>query len=224
MAGDATIFDGEVRLFPLSDVVMFPNSIVPLHIFESRYREMLEDAVGDDELIAIATLLPGHEHDYYTRAPISPAICIGRVTRYQQNDNGTYDLLLQGLQRAEVLQEVEPVRSFRRATAKLIPESSSNEDAVAAENGVRLADRLRQVAPAAEQLVVAFEEGVISTPVLTDMTAFHLPLPTDLKLELLAEGDAELRATRLLASLPSGFIRAMWPLWLIKYSASSGDA
>ena len=52
-------FDGEVRLFPLSNLVMFPNSLLPLHIFESRYREMLEDAVQDDQLMTMATLMPG---------------------------------------------------------------------------------------------------------------------------------------------------------------------
>ena len=60
-------FSGEVRLFPLPDLVMYPSNVLPLHIFESRYREMLEDAIRGDELITIATLTPGYERDYYSR-------------------------------------------------------------------------------------------------------------------------------------------------------------
>ena len=62
-----TDFDGQARLFPLSDLVMFPNNLLPLHIFESRYCEMLEDATRSDQLIAMATLLPGFEDEYYVR-------------------------------------------------------------------------------------------------------------------------------------------------------------
>ncbi|MHB8866061.1 MAG: LON peptidase substrate-binding domain-containing protein, partial [Pirellulaceae bacterium] len=60
-------FCGEVRLFPLSDLVMFPSNVLPLHIFESRYMEMLEDALRGDQLVAMATLTPGFEHDYFSR-------------------------------------------------------------------------------------------------------------------------------------------------------------
>ena len=72
-------FCGEVRLFPLSNLVMFPSNVLPLHIFESRYKEMLEDALRGDQLVAMATLLPGFEHDYYGRPPVCPSVCIGRV-------------------------------------------------------------------------------------------------------------------------------------------------
>ena len=88
------IFDGEVRLFPLSNLVMFPNNLLPLHIFESRYREMLEDAVQADQLITMATLVPGFEHDYYSRPPIAPVVCIGRVTAHEKTEQGTYNLML----------------------------------------------------------------------------------------------------------------------------------
>ena len=51
----------EVRVFPLPGTVFFPRNVLPLHIFESRYREMFEHAIEDDQLIAMATLLPGYE-------------------------------------------------------------------------------------------------------------------------------------------------------------------
>ena len=51
---------------------MFPSNVLPLHIFESRYKEMLEDALRGDQLVAMATLMPGFEHDYYSRPPRVP--------------------------------------------------------------------------------------------------------------------------------------------------------
>ena len=54
-------FLGKVRVFPLPDVVLFPHVMQPLRIFEPRYRELLEDALAGDGLIAVAALAPGWE-------------------------------------------------------------------------------------------------------------------------------------------------------------------
>jgi ATP-dependent Lon protease len=196
------VFDGEVRLFPLSDLVMFPSNLVPLHIFESRYREMLEDAVQDDQLITMATLMPGFEHEYYSRPPIAPVVCIGRITVHERTEEGTYNLMLLGLQRARIEHEIEPVRSFRRARVRVISDGSSQAETAGRKIGERLADRMLQILPSAQKLVEAFIQRKISLASLTDVFAFHLPLPIDLKLQLLAEADVLIRAELLLASLP----------------------
>ena len=107
-------FNGEVRLFPLPDLVVFPRNLLPLHIFESRYVEMLEDAIQGDRLITMATLEPGYESDYFSRPAISPFACIGRVTDHRRTEQGSYNLMLAGIGRAEIEREIEPVRSFRR--------------------------------------------------------------------------------------------------------------
>jgi Lon protease-like protein len=194
-------FNGEVRLFPLSDLVMLPSNLLPLHIFESRYREMLEDAMQGDQLIAMATLLPGFEDEYYTRAPISPVVCIGRVTDYHKTDSGTYNLMLLGLARAEIQAEIEPVRSFRRAKVKLLGEFPPDVGEADKGLGSALAKHLRASLPAAEQLVEYYSRGELSLASLTDVAAFHLPLPTEVKLELLAEADHLARAELLLTHL-----------------------
>ena len=93
-------FDGEVRLFPLPNLVMLPSNVLPLHIFESRYWEMLEDAMRGDQLITMATLSSGSGHDYYSRPPVAPVVCIGRGTAHGRTEQGTYNLMLVGLRRA----------------------------------------------------------------------------------------------------------------------------
>src|ERR1041384_3715325 len=89
-------FSGRARLFPLPNLVMFPHVVQPLHIFEPRYREMLEDALASDRLIAMALLAPGWEDDYHGRPALYPTACLGRVTTSHRLEDGRYNLLLEG--------------------------------------------------------------------------------------------------------------------------------
>ena len=82
MSDDLTSLDdfrGLARLFPLPNLVLFPSVIQPLHIFEPRYRQLMEDALKDDRLIGMALLRPGYEEDYHNNPPIYPVICLGRI-------------------------------------------------------------------------------------------------------------------------------------------------
>lgn len=194
-------FDGQVRLFPLGDVVMFPGAVLPLHIFESRYREMLEDAVQNDQLITMCTLLPGFGHEYYGRPPIAPTVCIGRVADYEKTEQGTYNLTLVGLHRAQIEHEIEPVRAYRRATVQLIQSNSLRKDEERGTVGNRLAELVSQKLPGTEKLVEAFVQGNISLGSLADVAAFYLPLSTELKLQLLAEPDVLTRTKLLVCEL-----------------------
>ena len=195
-------FPGEVRLFPLSNLVMFPSNLLPLHIFESRYMEMLEDALRGDKLIAMATLAPGFEHDYYSRPPVWPIVCIGRVTVHQRTAQGTYNLVLAGLERAQIEHEIEPVRSFRRAKVKLVGNRFWKVDAASRKLAERLADAVVKILPVARKYFEELQGRDIPLAALTDVVAFHLPVATELKLKLLAEPDARVRAELLLANLP----------------------
>ncbi len=71
-------------LFPLPNVVLFPNVFLPLHIFEPRYREMVADALASDRLIGMVLLKPGWEHEYEGRPPVYPIGCSGVITHVDQ--------------------------------------------------------------------------------------------------------------------------------------------
>src|SRR5215469_8637081 len=88
-----TDFAGTVRLFPLPNLVLFPHVMQPLHIFEPRYRNLLEDALAADRLIAMALLEPGWESDYEGRPPLGTMACLGRVATHHRLPDGTYNLL-----------------------------------------------------------------------------------------------------------------------------------
>ena len=104
-------FDGVVRLFPLPNLVLFPHVVQPLRIFEPRYRELMGEALQGDRLIAMSLLLPGWEKAYFSQPAVAPMLCVGRVVTHTKETNGDYKLLLLGLRRARIENELEDDRS-----------------------------------------------------------------------------------------------------------------
>src|SRR5438105_1414231 len=115
-------FQGTARLFPLPNLVLFPHVAQPLHIFEPRYRQLMADALADDRLIALALLRPGWEEAYNQRPPICPVVCLGRIHHEQHLPDGRYNLLLHGLARAHVREELKTDRPYRVARVDLLPD------------------------------------------------------------------------------------------------------
>src|SRR5256714_7050907 len=91
-----------VPLFPLPNVVLFPRAILPLHIFEERYKAMTADVLRGDRLIAIALLHPGWEKDYYSAPKVDPVVCVGEILSHERLPDGKYNFLLQGQTRARI--------------------------------------------------------------------------------------------------------------------------
>src|SRR5215208_1517291 len=79
-------------LFPLPNVVLFPNVCLPLHVFEPRYRQMVADALDGDRIIGMTLLRPGYEAEYERRPAIYPIGCAGVVTHSQPLADGRYDI------------------------------------------------------------------------------------------------------------------------------------
>lgn len=104
-----------IALFPLPNTVLFPCALLPLHIFERRYRMMTRDALAGDRLIAMALLKPGYEARYDHLDPaIHEVVCVGRIIREEQLPDGRYNLLLHGLVPARVVEENRDL-AYRRA-------------------------------------------------------------------------------------------------------------
>lgn len=195
-------FDGIVRLFPLPNLVVFPGNIQPLHIFESRYRELFEDAIGSDRLIAMSTLSPGHDYEYHSRPKVADVVCVGRVVQHQKRDDGTYELVLFGLRRAIIQQELPPVRSYREARVRIV-EDTPESPAEQGEIGKQLLDRFRLIAPEAGKILDAFESGQLAMSHFADIMAFSYPFELEVELLLLGEPSARKRARIMLDNLPS---------------------
>jgi Lon protease-like protein len=114
-------------LFPLPNVVLFPNVFLPLHIFEPRYREMVADAVASDRMIGMVLLRPGWQHEYEQRPPVYPVGCSGVITHVEQLADGRYNIVLRGVERFRVIEE-DNARNYRRALVEPVPERDGSGD------------------------------------------------------------------------------------------------
>ncbi len=114
-------------LFPLPNVVLFPNVFLPLHIFEPRYREMVADALAGDRVIGMVLLKPGYAHDYEGRPPVYPVGCSGLITHCERLDDGRYNLILRGLERFRIREE-DHDRAYRRAVVDPILDREPDAD------------------------------------------------------------------------------------------------
>ena len=110
-----------VPLFPLPNVVLFPNVFLPLHVFEPRYRDMVADALAGDRLIGMVLLRPGYERDYEGRPPIYPVGCRGVMTHAERLSDGRFNIVLRGLDRFRIVGEDHECR-YRRAAIEVIDE------------------------------------------------------------------------------------------------------
>jgi uncharacterized protein len=121
-------FDQLIPVFPLPNVVLFPRAIMPLHVFEPRYRLMTHDALAGSRLIATALLRPGFEPGYHTLdVDIHPIVCVGRIIREERLPDGRYNFLLQGLTRARILRENKEL-PYRRARLRPLPPDNLAHD------------------------------------------------------------------------------------------------
>jgi uncharacterized protein len=116
-----------IPIFPLPNVVLFPNVFLPLHIFEPRYRAMLADAVAGDRIIGMALLRPGYEADYQGNPPVYPVGCAGVITHAERLPDGRSNVVLRGLEKFRIVDE-DHSRSYRVATIDSLPETTSEAD------------------------------------------------------------------------------------------------
>ncbi len=108
-------FSGIAPVFPLSNVVLFPNVLLPLHIFEERYKKMINDALSGERLITMCLLKPGWENSYYDSPPVYNTACIGRIVSTEFFDDGRSNIVLYGLKRV-ILDEIENHLPYRTAS------------------------------------------------------------------------------------------------------------
>lgn len=203
MAEDQAIsvnFAKPIALFPLDSAVLLPQQVVPLHIFEPRYRQMIEQSLDAAGQIAMA-VFEGKDwkQHYHARPTLRDAVCVGQIIQHERLDDGRFNILLQGVCRARIETELDPEQGilYRRATLEPV---GIEDDPDAKLEGVR--DRLRTLLDAGKiaelkngpWVLQRLEDEDIPTHVLLELVAFALPLGPERKYDLLAEPNAAERA------------------------------
>jgi uncharacterized protein len=95
----------EIPIFPLPNVVLFPAALLPLHIFEPRYRAMVADALDGERLIGMVMLRPDWERQYQGTPPVYGVGCAGFITHADRLSDGRYNIMLRGLEKFRILDE-----------------------------------------------------------------------------------------------------------------------
>lgn len=191
-------------LFPLPGVVLFPGALLPLHIFEERYRDMVADALSGDGKLGIAALRDGYEPYYHTHhAPIHPVVGIGEIVEHECLEQGRYNILLRGECRARVLSESRE-RTYR--VARVQPLRSSCSASPDADRRIR--DELRRLLARdqrstqhARRLWLRLLDDVNDLCEVSDLLAAGVCMAPALRQGLLEELDAYRRAQTLLDQL-----------------------
>jgi Lon protease-like protein len=201
-----------VPLFPLPNVVLFPNAVLPLHVFEERYKKMTADVLRTHRRIAMALLRPGWEKNYYGRPAIEPVVCVGAILSHERLADGRYNFLLQGQTRARVVREVGEA-PYRQAELEPLDETEDTEFDLAdvRRRLTQLFERDSYAAlPGGGQVRRLLAAAGVPTGVIADLLAFNV-LSDDqvaLKQSLLAEARVRSRVERIIES-----VEALRPAW-----------
>ena len=135
----------EIPLFPLPNVVLFPAALLPLHIFEPRYRAMIADALDGERLIGMVMLRPGWEGDYEGTPPVYPVGCAGFITHADGLGDGRYNIVLRGLEKFRIAHERrarDGVEMYRVARVESIVEAAAHASAAALGEARKRLERL----------------------------------------------------------------------------------
>jgi Lon protease-like protein len=181
---------------------LFPHAVLPLHIFEQRYREMTADALTGERVIAMALLKDGWQKDYYSRPAIEQVVCVGRILSHEMLPDGKYNFLLEGVARASVIEEF-PGKPYRVARLQTLEELPAMELDLEPHRG-RLRELFSTSPLGASGQGRQFRKIVKShlrTADICDLAAFTFLDCPQLKQSLLSDPDVRRRVERTIAAL-----------------------
>lgn len=112
-----------IPLFPLRGAILLPRALLPLNIFEPRYLELVDDALSGDRLIGMIQPVTndeeGDEESPQSRSvPLRRVGCVGRITAFQETDDGRILITLTGISRFAILNEETALTPYRVANVE----------------------------------------------------------------------------------------------------------
>jgi uncharacterized protein len=189
--------DGEFLLpmFPLPNLVFFPNTRLPLHVFEPRYRQMVTDALKNDNRMGIVLLRPGWEADYFGSPPIHEFGTLGTIEQAVPLEDGRFNILIRGDVRVRVLDEISRV-PYRTARVIAEPEQQHGVNEAYAQREW-LADLSRQYLHYLPDQMAVPEIETVGLDALTNALIMSLNLDVEEKQRLLEINDLVARADKI---------------------------
>jgi len=191
-----------VPIFPLPDVTLFPRTLLPLHIFEARYRAMVSDALARDRRICMVRLRPGYEAGYAGKPDVFGVGGLGEIVSCERLVTGRYDLVLRGAARVRIMREHPSDTLYRMIVGERI------EDVAPVTDVSPLIDRLRAscrtlldiLGRPADFLDAVFADTQAPGAIADRIASGVIPGP-DVRQELLEIAEVDLRLNRLAIAL-----------------------
>ncbi|MBE7560328.1 LON peptidase substrate-binding domain-containing protein [bacterium] len=202
---DPRLFSGKAPLFPLPGVVLYPQMLLPLHVFEPRYRRMLEVALAGERLIGVVQIKETPEETPEEAPPQQPEIfstlCLAAILHVERLPEGESNLWLLGVSRARIVRELELAEPFRAAELELAPDENPLDEAsrhalesrLVASCQMALADQ-----PDADDILKRILSSTAELSGLCNAIAACLPMEASLRQAILETTDVRLRAYRVL--------------------------
>lgn len=193
----------QLAIIPLPNTVFFPHTLLPLHIFEPRYKALVAEALEHDLPIAVALMKSsGGEHDT-GREPFHRMACVGGIVRAQELDDGRYNILLRGLGRVSVVVELETDKPYRVVRARWRDDEWRDDERIR-EQVERINACVFSLVSSAPKLggtLAKMAGGIREVAPLTDALSSVLFPDLPIRQRLLDETDVERRCEMLLARL-----------------------
>jgi Lon protease-like protein len=164
-------------IFPLPRVVLFPRTRLPLHIFEPRYRKMVADCLNKDRRLGIVQIRgSAHLEETEESPPVFKVLTIGRIVFERKLDDGKFDILVEGHERARIISEVIH-RPYRIAKHKSLQEylDPDSQQALrhAAHEMLQLVRELGEKYPRARKTLRGILSAHTHPGIIADQIAFH---------------------------------------------------
>jgi len=184
-------------IFPLPDVTFFPHTLLPLHVFEARYRAMVMDVLARDRRLAVVKLKPGFEASYAGKPAVHAVAGAGEIVSWERLATGRYNILVKGEWRVRIESERPSDTLYRIVTAQRLDDVAPTTDASAALARIRdLCGRLLRALDRPADLLDTALAGQLPG-VIADRIAAAVVPDADLRQELLETFDVTRRLDRL---------------------------
>jgi Lon protease-like protein len=202
---DATLAEALHRLplFPLPNVVLFPHALLPLHIFEERYRAMTRDILAGTRLFAVSLITPdASEHD--ERPPVRPIAGVGEVIMAHELPDGRFNLVVRGRARVHIDEELPSDLPYRLVAATLLPDAPVADLAEIRDADQALRALVGQLADAVPEMAELLRQMIVEadTPSeLVDAVASALIVNPTLRQRLLETREVGKRIERVTSEI-----------------------
>jgi uncharacterized protein len=197
-------FDGIAKLFPLPNLVLYPAVEQGLHIFEPRYRQMTSEALDSDNLITIVLLQSDQDEQNDTVPTIASVGCLAKIIYHERLVDGRYNLLVRGLVRVKLLEDISNHKLYRTAKVEILSEQAdiTLQDYMAIRR--KLANTLLPLFDSKSEAYRHLSELISSEMPLTrlcDTISYAFSLPLDVKQRILEEQHIRRRSEILLDTI-----------------------